>query len=106
MKRSDNTWYWLTLALVTALALVYILRHDLKGRYEDYRRTVDTVAEQREQLQLLREMVASEQQRAEGMDRDPLEQEATIRRVKRLVREGEIVFRVEERPPVATPTGP
>ena len=102
MKRSELTWYWLTLALVTALALVYIERHDLQGRYMDYRQTVDTVATQREQNERLRETVANEQQRAEGMDRDPLEQEATIRRVKRLVREGEIIFRVEERPPAAT----
>lgn len=96
MKRTDNTLYWLTLALVTALALVYVDQRDLQGRYDDYRRTMDTVREQREQVRTLRETVADEQRRAEGMDRDPLEQEATIRRVMRRVREGEIIFRVEE----------
>lgn len=101
MKRTDNTWYWLTLALVTVLALVYIELRDLQGRYADYQRTVETVAEQRARVRQLRETVAAEKQRAEGMDSDPLEQEATIRRVKRLVREGEIVYRVEARPPSA-----
>tara|TARA_R110001592_G_scaffold123537_6_gene331532 strand:+ start:1085 stop:1381 length:297 start_codon:yes stop_codon:yes gene_type:complete len=97
MKRTDLTWYWLTLALVTALALVYVQRRDIQGRYATYRRTMDTVQEQKQQVSTLRETVASEQRRAKGMDTDPLEQEATIRRVKRLVREGEIIFRVEER---------
>lgn len=97
MKRTDHTWYWLTLALVTALALVYIDRRDLQGRYADYRRTVETVAVQQEEVQRLRETVANEKARADGMDQNPVEQEATIRRVKRLVREGEIIFRVEER---------
>lgn len=96
MKRTDLTWYWLTLALVTALALVYIDRRDLQGRYGDYRRTVTTVEEQRQEVELLRKTVAEEEHRAQGMDTDPVEQEATIRRVKRLVREGETIFRVEE----------
>jgi len=97
MKRNDLTWYWLTLALVTALALAYVHFRDLGGRYQDYRRTEATVAAQRQQVELLRKTVADEERRALGMDTDPLEREAAIRRVKRLVRDGEIIFRVEER---------
>lgn len=97
MKRTEQTWYWLTLALVTALALVYVNKRDLQGRYTDYRRTVETVEVQRDEVARLRETVANEEARAHGMDQNPVEQEATIRRVKRLVREGEIIFRVEER---------
>lgn len=95
MKKTDYTWYWLALALVCALALVYIRHHDLKGRYETYRETVDTVSHQEQEVELLREAVDEAQHRLRGMDSDPVEQEATLRRVKGLVREGEIVYRVE-----------
>ena len=95
MKKTDYTLYWLALALVCALALVYIERHDLKSRYATYRNTMDTVTKQREEVNNLKAAVEDAQHRLKGMDSDPLEQEATIRRVKRLVREGEIVYRVE-----------
>ena len=95
MKRTDYTWYWLTLALVCALALVYIERHDLKARYEAYQETMGTVSAQEREVEALRAEVDAAQDRLKGMDSDPLEQEATIRRVKRLVREGEIIYRVE-----------
>jgi cell division protein FtsB len=98
MKRKDHTWYWLTLALVTVLALAYIDKRDLHGRYETYRETVRTVEEQRVRVESLREFVANERERVTGMDTDPLEQEANIRRANRLAREGEIIFRVEARP--------
>lgn len=95
MKRTDYTWYWLTLALVCALALVYILRHNLQDRYQAYRETMETVARQEQEVEALRAAVAEAQDRLKFMDSDPVEQEATIRRVKRLVRKGEIIYRVE-----------
>lgn len=95
MKRTDYTWYWLTLALVCVLALVYIQQRDLKGRYEAYQETVNTVSAQEREVETLRTAVDEARDRLKGMDSDPLEQEATIRRVKRLVREGEIIYRVE-----------
>lgn len=95
MKKTDYTWYWLALALVSGLALAYILLHDLRGRYETYQDTVQTVSEQRREVEALEAAMDEAEHRLEGMDSDPLEQEATIRRVKRLVREGEIVYRVE-----------
>lgn len=95
MKKTDYTWYWLALALVCALALAYINQRDLKGRYETYRDTMETVSEQRGEVEALKAAVDDAQHRLRGMDSDPLEQEATIRRVKRLVREGEIIYRVE-----------
>lgn len=95
MKKTDYTWYWLALALVSALALAYIDRHDLKGRYEDYRETMQLVSEQEAQVDALKSQLEEAQHRLKDMDSDPVEQEATIRRVRRLVREGEIVYRVE-----------
>lgn len=95
MKRTDYTWYWLALALVCALALVYIQRHDLKGRYKAYQETMETVSQQEQEVETLRTAVGNARDRVAGMDSDPLEQEATIRRVKGLVRDGEIVYRVE-----------
>jgi len=95
MKRTDYTWYWLALALVCGLALVYIQRHNLQGRYQDYRETMETVAQQEREVAALRAAVAEAQDRLREMDSDPVEQEATIRRVKRLVRKGETIYRVE-----------
>jgi cell division protein FtsB len=95
MKKTDYTWYWLALALVCALALAYIDRHDLKGRYEDYRETMRLVSEQEAQVEALKAQLEEARHRLNDMDSDPVEQEATIRRVRRLVREGEIVYRVE-----------
>ena len=95
MRRTDYTGYWLALAGVCLLALVYIIQHDLKGRYEAYRNTMDTVSTQRQQVEELKAAVADAQDRLKDLDSDPLEQEAILRRVKRLVREGEIIYRVE-----------
>ncbi len=95
MKRTDYTWYWLALALVCVLALAYIWWHDLKGRYESYQETMETVSQQEQEVEDLRASVDAARDRVADMDSDPLEQEATIRRVKGLVREGEVVYRVE-----------
>lgn len=95
MKRTDYTWYWLTLALVCALALAYIQKRDLKGRYEAYLNTMETVSVQQAEVEALKSAVNDAQHRLKGMDSDPLEQEATIRRIKRLVREDEIIYRIE-----------
>lgn len=98
MKRTDLTWYWLALALVTLMALAYIEYRDLHGRYAKYRYTQTTVEAQRDRVDTLRLEVANEQERATGLGTDPLEQEATIRRANGKVRENEIIFRVEARP--------
>lgn len=98
MKKTDYTWYWLALALVCALALAYIEKRDLKGRYEAYKNTKETVAAQQAEVEALKAAVNDAQHRLRGMDSDPLEQEATIRRIKRLVREGEIIYRIEPEP--------
>lgn len=95
MRKTDYTGYWLALALVCVLALVYIEWHDLGDRYETYQDTVQTVSEQRQDVKALESAVEDARNRLQDMDSDPLEQEATIRRVRGLVREGEIVYRVE-----------
>lgn len=95
MNKSDLTWYWLALAGVCLLALAYIEKRDLKGRYEAWQKTMETVATQRGEVEALKAAVTDAQDRLKGMDSDPLEQEATIRRIKRLVREGEIIYRIE-----------
>lgn len=95
MKKTDYTWYWLALALICALALAYIEKRDLKGRYQAYQKTMETVSVQRAEVESLKAAVDDAQHRLKGMDTDPLEQEATIRRIKRLVRKGEIIYRIE-----------
>ena len=95
MKRTDYTWYWLALALICALALVYIQRHDLKSRYETYLETMETVSQQEQEVEALRAAVDTARDRLRGLDSDPVQQEANIRRVRGMVREGEIIYRVE-----------
>ena len=46
----------------------------------------------------LQALLEEEQQRLEGLSQDPLEIEASIRYWNQFVRDGEIVFRIEERP--------
>lgn len=87
--------YWLTLTLAIMLALAYVVHWDLYGRYAAHQesenateallRQVDTLERERDKIQ----------RRVQDLDTNPLEIEAAIRSRKRLVRDGETVFRVE-----------
>jgi len=89
---------------VVGLALAYAARRDLRGRYAAHQQSEDTVRQAGQQVEMLEEQLHQSRQRVEDLSTDPVEMEAAIRRIKRRVREGETVYRVEEAPaPEAQP---
>jgi len=90
--------YCLLFLLVVSLALFYVGRHDLDGRYQAYLRSDEQVRAAREQCEQLRRDLETARQRVEHLGNDPLEIEAAIRRTKNLVREGEKVYRIKQVP--------
>ena len=90
--------YCLVFLLVVSLALFYVVRRDLDGRYQAYLRSDAQVRAAREQCEQLRRDLESARQRVEHLGNDPLEIEAAIRRTKNLVREGEKIYRIKQVP--------
>lgn len=94
MYRIGNTWRWAGFAVVLAAALWYAQARDLSGLRLDYRASEDEV--RMLEVELARSVEAEEglRRRVNHLEGDPLEMEAAIRKTKRLVRQGEIVYRV------------
>jgi len=87
--------YWLTLLGVGVLAAVYAERRELGRRYEEYRRNEMEVQTKRLECEALEQRIQASRQRVDSLGNDLLEIEADIRRNKTLVREGEIIYRIE-----------
>jgi len=98
--------YWLSLALAAALAGGYWIYRDLSGRYERFRQSEDTVRAVQQQVNDLHTAIAVAKGQVEKLGTDPVEVEKAIRRIKKLVRPGETVFRIEPSPAVNGKTAP
>ena len=86
--------YLVVLAAVAGGSLHYY-RTTLAAREADYRESERNIEERQAALEELRAEVEQVRARVRGLDSDSLEVEAAIRRNKRLVREGEVVYRIE-----------
>lgn len=73
----------------------YYYKHTLAAREAEYSESERTVESKQAALEELREELGRVRARVSGLDNDSLEVEAAIRRNKRLVREGEVVYRIE-----------
>jgi len=73
----------------------YARYRDLPGQYEKYRDSEAAVRELRGRVETLRQQQKRLEGLVAGLDKDPVEWEAAIRRHKGLVREGEKVYRIE-----------
>lgn len=93
--RERLIWFGTTVLIIAATA-VYIRQWDLQHQWERYQQSERATADMRQQLQDMEESVKAAQERAQSMGKDPVEKEATVRRISKGVREDEIVFRVEE----------
>ena len=95
MKRLPGRWYWLALIAMAGLLLLYAEHRGLSAKLTEYR---DSEA-QAEAKRVERDRAVGEVERltrqVEQLDSDPVEVEASIRRSKNLVREGETIYRVE-----------
>lgn len=82
-------------ALLLSGAYSYAQYRGLESRYEEYLETQVLVQEKSDEVARLDREVAAEQRKVEGLENDPLEIEAAIRKISRNVRDGEIVYHLE-----------
>ena len=87
--------YWLVFVLAAALMAAYVSHRDLAGRYSGYVRSKDNVHKAQKEVDNLTKSIRDSRQQVEGLDKDPVEQEAAIRHIKNLVRPGETVYRIQ-----------
>lgn len=94
MYKIGNIWRWAGCAAVLAGALLYAQGRDLYGLHLDYLASEDEV--RMLEVELAQSLKAEEglRRRVNHLEGDPLELEAAIRETKRLVRQGETVYRV------------
>jgi len=93
--------YILILAGSVALSVMYLEQRALPQRYEAFQQSEGEISAAKEQIRALEEALAEERALAEDMESNPLEVEAAIRRIKRGVRDGEIMYHVEGRDPAS-----
>lgn len=107
MKKGIAIPYVLVVAIAIVTVLGYVAHRDLGGRYNAYQRSEMSVNAAKEQARILDEELQRLQQRVKDLDqKNPLEVEAAIRRIKQLVRDGETVYRLEEAPESAVEPKP
>ncbi len=103
--------YVVVLAMSVGLAVTYLERRQLRERYEGFQQSEQEIEAAKRQIGELEQALSEEEARAQNLVNDPVEVEAAIRRIKRGVRDGETVFRVEqdpaqtEAPPAEPPAG-
>lgn len=95
---------WLLgLVLVTAVGYGYARQRNIQARYMEFQQNEKQIESVEQEIEALRQRVEQAQQRVNDMESDPVEIEATIRRIRRLTRDGEIIFRIEDCPVATSP---
>lgn len=87
--------YVAAFAATIAFVYFYVQHRDLEGRYEDYLQSEENLVRTREHVVSLESRLDATQARVENLDKDPVEMERTVRKVRGKVREDEIVYRIE-----------
>lgn len=95
MPERRRRWFWLALVVLVGLLAAYVQRRDLYRLHGNYVESEDEVERLHTRLEVLNQEEAELDKRVDGLDSDPLEMEAAIRRSKNLVRQGETIYRVE-----------
>ena len=96
MTRRISIRYWLALVVLAGLTAAYVHHRDLAGRYEEFKQSEQRVRALHEERRALEAERGSLERRVQHLDGDPVELEATIRRNRNMVRDGETIFRIEE----------
>ena len=97
MRKEFLIWM-LGIVLVAAVGYGYAKQRDIHARYLQFQKNEKQVEAVRLEIEELKRRVEQAKQRVENMESDPVEIEATIRRIRKLTRDGEIVFHVESPP--------
>lgn len=107
-RGSNPLWYVLALLVTCAFAWGYYHACDLPGRFEEREERERELQRIRQEAEALEAQVQQAQERVYNLDADPLEVEASLRRIKGMVREDERIYRMEPLPepgaPEQTPT--
>jgi hypothetical protein len=98
MRNRGRKWYWLSLIVVAAVSVGYAWEKDVYGRYLEGTHAEQQLEQRRVAVQEQEAARDRAQQRVESLVTDSLEIETEIRDRKRLVREGEVVYRLEAMP--------
>ena len=99
MSRSKRI---LVLVIAVALAVCYAAGRNLSGRYAAHQAREVELQALRDKARELEQTLEKEQHRAQELGSNPLELEASIRRLNGNVRPGETVYRVELNPQAGT----
>ncbi len=91
------------MVVLAGLTAAYVHHRDLAGRYEEFKESEQRVQSLHEERRALETEYHGLEQRVQHLDGDPVELEATIRRNRNMVREGETIYRIEEVAPADTP---
>jgi len=98
--------YWIVLATVAWVAVVYAERRHFRERYQDHLRQEADIRRSQDERERLEDHVEATRRRVGSLDSDPLEIEAGLRRNSGLVRVGERVYRMKEVPRGTLDAGP
>lgn len=98
--------YWFAFVLAAVFAVAYVAERGLLARYRAYQRSEESVRAAQQQSDNLSKALNGSRQQVEGLGKDRVEQEAAIRRIKKLVRPGETVYRIEKAPDTAGQAAP
>lgn len=102
MRKEFFIWL-LGLALVITVAYGYAHQRNIHARYIEFKQNELLLEDIRHEIEALRTRVEQTRTRVENMENDPVEIEAAIRRIRRLTRPGETIFRIEDAPAPVTP---
>jgi len=95
-KQANNRFLFVLLGmLILGLTALYASQRDLRGRWDAYEASNARVDQTRQELSEREARLEAERKRAAGMSKDPVEQEATVRKINQGVRDKDIVFRME-----------
>lgn len=94
MSESNSSIYWLALVAVVALMAFYGHERGLHIAYEDFQASDQKVRSMEEQRDGLERHEAELNKRLSGLADDPIEMEASVRKTKGHVREGETIYQV------------
>ena len=89
-----------------SVAYGYYHQRNIQTRYIEFRENEKQIDAVSRDIEALKERVDQVKDRVENMKTDPVEIEATIRRIRRLTRDGEVIFHVEDAPAAGVPQVP
>jgi len=94
MRKEFLIWI-LGVVLVAAVGYGYAKQRNIHARYLEFQKNEKQIESVRLEIEELKKRVEQAKQRVENMETDPVEIEATIRRIRKLTRDGEVVFHID-----------